>query len=73
MSQTEFLPFPTTILRAPVWYDNDVREDRSLPNMPGDYKVTPGVGNERWTVTCLKTQEVVYNGIGPVQVLRTQT
>jgi hypothetical protein len=34
---------------------------------PGDDKVTPG---KWWTVTSLKTGEVVYDGIGPVEILR---
>lgn len=36
---------------------------------PGDYKVLPG--EERGRVTCLKTGETVYRGIGPVEVLRS--
>jgi hypothetical protein len=70
MSQTDFFPVPTTILRAPVWYDDAVRDDHPLPLLPGDYKVTPGAGNERWTVANLKTGETVYNGTGPVEILR---
>lgn len=67
MSQTEFFSEPATILRMPSWLGDHVHEDRALPLAPGDYKVTPG---DRWTVTCLKTSEVVYNGIGPVEILR---
>ncbi|WP_256221428.1 hypothetical protein [Variovorax sp. OK605] len=33
---------------------------------PADYKVTPG---ERWAVTSLKTNEVIYDGIGPVEIM----
>lgn len=44
-----------------------MHEDHPLPLTPGDYKVTPG---DRWTVTSLKTNEVVYDGIGPVEIIR---
>jgi hypothetical protein len=67
MSQSEFFHDQTTILHTPSWLGRDVHEDRPLPLAPGDYKVTPG---ERWTVTSLKTDEVVYNGIGPVEIRR---
>lgn len=67
MSQPDFFNEQTTILRAPSWLGGDVREERPLPLTPGDYKVTPG---ERWTVTSLKTNEVVYNGVGPVEIVR---
>lgn len=67
MSQTEFFNDQITILRMPSWLGRDVREERELPLAPGDYKVTPG---ERWTVTSLKTNEVVYDGIGPVEIVR---
>jgi hypothetical protein len=67
MSQTEFFNDQKTILRAPSWLGQDVHEDRELPLAPGDYKITPG---ERWTVTSLKTNEIVYDGIGPVEIRR---
>lgn len=67
MSQTDFFPEPATILRMPSWLGSQVHEDRELPLAPGDYKVTPG---DRWTVTLLKTNEIVYSGIGPVEILR---
>jgi hypothetical protein len=67
MSQPDFFNEQTTILRAPSWLGRDVHEDRPLPLSPGDYKVTPG---ERWTVTSLKTNEVVYDGLGPVEIIR---
>lgn len=66
MSQTEFFSEPATVLRMPSWLGSQVHEDRELPLAPGDYKVTPG---QRWTVTSLKTNEVVYSGIGPVEIL----
>jgi len=67
MSQTEFFTEPATILRMPSWLGNQAHEDRELPLAPGDYKVTPG---DRWTVVCLKTGDSVYNGIGPVEIVR---
>jgi hypothetical protein len=67
MSQPDFFNEQTTILRAPSWLGRDVHEDRPLARTPCDYKVTPG---ERWNVTDLKTNEVVYDGIGPVEIVR---
>ena len=72
MSQTDFFPASTSILRMPTWLGRDVTQDHHLPHALGDYKVTPGVGAERWTVTLLKTGETVYSGLGPVEVLRGQ-
>jgi len=42
-----------------------------LPLGLGDYKITPGHGAERWTVTSLKDGTTIYNGIGPVEIRRT--
>lgn len=71
MSQTDFFPQqPRAILRMPSWLGNDVTEDRDLPLEPGDYKITPGAGDERWTVVSLKTSELIYSGIGPVEITR---
>ncbi|SFQ70857.1 hypothetical protein SAMN05216567_12852 [Variovorax sp. OK605] len=71
MSQADFFPSPSpsdaTILSTPVWYSDKARNERELPLTPGDYKITPG---DRWTVASLKTGEVVYDGIGPVEILR---
>lgn len=67
MSQPDFFKDEITILRAPSWLGPDVHEERELPQSPSNYKVTPG---ERWTVTALKTDEVVYEGIGPVEIRR---
>ena len=68
MSQAEFFPSEPTVLYTPAWYSDTEREVRLLPQGPGDYKVTPGHANERWTVTSLKTNEVIYSGIGPVEI-----
>jgi hypothetical protein len=59
---------PPTILRMPSWLGLGIHEERELPLAPGDYKVTPG---ERWAVTSLKTGETIYNGIGPVELVRS--
>lgn len=67
MSQRDFFNNQVTILRIPSWLGRDVHEEHELPLTLGDYKVTP---DDRWTVTSLKTNEVVYNGIGPVEVVR---
>ena len=69
MSQTDFFPAPSTILRMPTWLGRGVTQDHNLPHALGDYQVIPGVGAERWTVTLLKTGETVYSGLGPVEVL----
>lgn len=68
MNQAEFFPSEPAVLLTPAWYSDTEREVRLLPLGPGDYKVTPGHGTERWTVTSLKTNEVIYSGIGPVEV-----
>lgn len=70
MSQTDPFSEAPTILRMPTWLGHDVTQDHPLPHTLGDYKVTPGVGDERWTVTNLKTGESVYSGLGPVEVLK---
>ncbi|MDM0010184.1 hypothetical protein QTI51_37150 [Variovorax sp. J22G73] len=67
MSQPDFFNNQVTIIRIPSWLGRDVHEEQELPLTLGDYKVTLG---NRWTVTSLKTDEVVYNGIGPVEVVR---
>lgn len=70
MSQTDFFPASTTILRMPTWLGQNVTQDHPLPHALGDYKVLPGTADEHWTVTDLKTSEVVYSGIGPIELLR---
>lgn len=72
MSQAEIFPSESTILYMPAWYSSTAREERALPLSPGDYKVTPGHGTERWTVTSLKDNTTVYSGIGPVEILRAR-
>ncbi|UKI10793.1 MULTISPECIES: hypothetical protein [Variovorax] len=69
-SQTDIFPTETTTFYTPPWYSEKTREKRPLPMIPSDYKVTRGAPCERWTVTSLKMVEVVYCGIGPVEILR---
>jgi len=73
MSQADIFPIDTTILYTPAWYSDEAHEEQVLPLASGDYKITPGHGAERWTVTSLKTGDVVYNGIGPVEILRRRS
>lgn len=71
MSDTRDLFAHTScILRMPAWYAPGVYEERELALEPGAYKVTPGEAGAHWTVTLLKTGETVYNGIGPVAIIR---
>ncbi len=65
LSQPHFFNDQITILRAPSRLRPDVHEEREMPQPPSDYKVTSG---ERGTVTSLKTNEVVYSGIGSVKI-----
>ncbi|RZL86899.1 MAG: hypothetical protein EOP82_28425 [Variovorax sp.] len=69
MSQIDLLNEAPTLLRMPSWLGKDVIEESQLPLAPGDYKVTPG--DVSWTVTCLKTGDTIYRGIGPVEVVRS--
>ena len=71
MSQADIFPTETTTLYTPAWYSDKAREERELPLAPGDYKVMPGHGAERWTVTSLKDGTTVYSGIGPVEIGRS--
>ena len=68
MSQADIFPTEPAILLTPAWYSDTAREVRLLRLAPGDYKVTPGHGAERWTVTSLKDNSTVYSGIRPVEV-----
>lgn len=63
-------PEHPTILRMPSWLGHSIHEEMELPLQPGDYKVTPGQTNaHRWTVTQVKDGQIVYQGIGPVEVV----
>jgi len=67
--QSEIFPPSRTVMRFASWLGNDVREERVLPYPPGDYEVEAGLADQRWTVTLIKTGEMVYNGIGPVELV----
>ncbi|SDZ71232.1 hypothetical protein SAMN05518854_11726 [Variovorax sp. YR266] len=68
MSQADFFSSEPAVLYTPAWYSDTAREVQLLPLAPGDYKVTPSRGAERWTVTSLKDGSIAYSGIGPVEV-----
>lgn len=58
-----------TLLRVPAWYSDRVQDEIVLPLPPEEYDVEPGEGiNGRWVVTS-SSGAVVYNGIGPVEVV----
>lgn len=60
-----------TLLRVPAWYSDRIQDEIVLPLPPEEYDVVPGEGvNGRWVVTS-SSGAVVYNGIGPVEVLRS--
>lgn len=59
-------PHPT-LLRYPSWLVV-VAEEQILPLPPEEYKVTPG---DWWSVRVRSTGELIYNGIGPVDVVRS--
>lgn len=67
--QTQIFPQQRTVMRFASWLGTDIREERVLPYLRGHYEVVPGAGAERWTVVLVKTGEIVYNGIGPVEIL----
>lgn len=58
-----------TLLRIPTWYSHQAYEEIELPLQPGDYKVTPNAEGH-WKVSTLRG-DVVYEGIGPVEVRRS--
>lgn len=60
-----------TLLRVPAWYSDRIQDEILLPLSPEEYDIAPGEGiNGRWVVTS-SSGAVVYNGIGPVEVLRS--
>ena len=67
-SQTSLIEHPT-LLRIPAWYSPKAQEEVLLPQPPEDYDVRQ-VG-DRWQVTIGGTAEVVYSGIGPVEIIRS--
>lgn len=61
---TTATPHPT-LLRYPSWLVV-VAEEQILPLPPEAYQVTPG---EWWSVRVRETGELIYSGIGPVDVV----
>lgn len=60
-----------TLLRVPAWYSDRVQDEIVLPLLPEEYDIAPGEGiNGRWVVTSA-SGAVVYDGIGPVEVVRS--
>lgn len=56
-----------TLLRYPTWYGG-MPDEMVLPLEPSAYRVEL-VGEDRWKVTVRHTGEVLYHGIGPVEVI----
>ncbi|MDP9902951.1 hypothetical protein [Variovorax ginsengisoli] len=63
------LPHPT-LLRIPTWYSDLAHDEVVLPLPPEDYNVQE-VG-KLWRVTISGTDEFVYLGSGPVEVVRSR-
>lgn len=60
-----------TLLRVPAWYSDRIKDVIVLPLAPEEYDVAPGHGiNGRWIVTS-SSGVIVYDGIGPVDVIRS--
>lgn len=60
-----------TLLRVPAWYSDTIRDEIVLPHPPEDYDIAPAEGiNGRWIVTS-SSGAVVYDGIGPVDIVRS--
>lgn len=61
-------PYPT-LLRYPTWYGG-MPDEMVLPLEPTAYLVEQ-VEGDRWKVTVKHTGEVLYRGIGPVEVIES--
>lgn len=64
----ELTGYPT-ILRYPTWYGG-MPDEMVLPLEPTAYAVEQ-VEPDRWTVTVKHTGEILYRGIGPVEVVES--
>lgn len=62
-------PYPT-LLRYPTWYGG-VPDEMVLPLEPTAYLVEQ-VEPDRWKVSVKHTGEVLYRGIGPVEIVESQ-
>lgn len=63
-------PQHPTLLRIPAWYSELAHDEVVLPLRPADYQVHQ-IG-ELWRVTVAGTDDFVYAGIGPVEVVRSR-
>ena len=64
----DLIPYPT-LLRTPTWYGGPP-DELVLPLEAAAY-VVEQVEADRWTVTVKHTGEVLYRGIGPVEVVES--
>lgn len=69
---TDLLP-PPAILKTPTWYGGP-DDETALPLEPGHYAVQQlpdetNPANHRTIVSVKATGEIVYNGIGPADVV----
>lgn len=62
----DLIPYPT-LLRYPTWYGG-TPDEMVLPLEPTAYSVEQ-TGPDRWKVAVRHTGEVLYHGIGPVDVV----
>ncbi len=63
-------PQHPTLLRIPAWYSELAHDEVVLPLTPADYTIRQ-VG-DLWRVTVAGTDDFVYAGIGPVEVVRSR-
>lgn len=64
----DVIPHPT-LLRTPTWYGG-MPDELVLPLEPTAYHVEQ-TEQDTWTVTLKHNGEVVYHGIGPVEVVES--
>lgn len=64
----DLIPYPT-LLRTPTWYGG-MPDELVLPLEAAAYRVEQ-VDADRWTVTVKHAGEVLYRGIGPVEVVES--
>lgn len=56
-----------TLLRIPAWYSELAHDEVVLPLPPEAYAVVRE--GDRWRVTVSSTKDLVYVGVGPVELL----
>lgn len=59
-----------TLLRIPAWYSELTHDEVVLPLAPHAYAVSEAGG--RWRVTISDTDELIYWGTGPVEIVRSR-